>query len=158
MPDKRDGHIRRVPVKSPLSHLKTWYKRCMSVKHGNIDVKVQGSIIVTKYVGQFNSAGLLDELAKLQAAIDGLNGAPFAILVDDLELEGGTPGAYEALNTFNLGLADLPLVAKATVIQSNLKLKIIDSRVTARQQQNHRAFTDRDEAMAWLQSELDTYR
>jgi hypothetical protein len=122
--------------------------------HGTIKVEALGNIIVTKYIGMFNLEGLTTELMKLRAAINALDGQPFAILVDNLELEGGTPEAYEALNEFNLSIANLPLVAKATVITSAVKLSIIEARVTARQQQNKLAFTSKAEALEWLRSEL----
>lgn len=130
----------------------------MITGHGTIDVELLDNIIVTRYIGLFNQEGLTAEIAKVRKAIDSLGGQPFAILIENDELEGGTPEAYEALNDFNLSLAHLPLVAKATVMKSALKLRIIEERVTARRQQNKQEFTSKEDALAWLRSELAKHR
>lgn len=122
--------------------------------HGLIEVNVDQKIITAKYVGLFNRDGLVRELGKLRQAIDELLPEPFAILIDDLELEGGTPDAYEALEEFNQWLNTQPLAAKATVVTSSARLKIIDARVPSRKQQNHQAFQSIAEAEEWLQSQL----
>lgn len=126
----------------------------MDTRHGEIEVSVDGRIIIARYIGLFNQEGAGAELDKLKAAIVALTPGPFVMLVDDIRLEGGTPDAYDEVERFNHWLQDYPMVAKATVVESAVKLKILESRIPARRQQNSQAFVSIDEAKAWLASQL----
>lgn len=127
----------------------------MNTGHGIIDIDIDGDIIIARYIGLFNVDGMERELTKLRQAVESIAPAPFAILVDNLSVEGGTPEAYEVLELFNQWLNTQPLVAKATVSESSVKLKIVDERVPSRQLQNQRSFSTLESARRWLQSEMN---
>ena len=122
--------------------------------HGQIKVCEEEFIITAAYIGQFNLEGTIIGLKELRNVIESLNGAPFTMLVDDLNVEGGTPEAYAELEVFNQWLNSQKMVAKAMLINSKLQLKIIDTLVESRKVQNIESFTDRKAAMDWLKSEL----
>ncbi|EAR09190.1 hypothetical protein [Reinekea blandensis] len=126
----------------------------MEIKHGNIDIRVEDRIVIAKYIGLFNLEGVQAELEKLKTTITELPEGPFVMLVDDLDLEGGTPDAYEAVDQFNIWLQDFPMIAKATVVESTVKLKILEARIPSRQRQNSRAFMSMDDARSWLLAQL----
>ncbi len=124
------------------------------IPHGEIKLTTQGGIIIARYVGQFNLQGLQIGVDNIRAIIDQFNNEPFAMLIDDLDLIGGTPEAYAELERFNQWLGTQKLIAKATVIDSSVKLKIIDSLVCSRATQNHQAFSDVPTALSWLSDQL----
>ena len=126
--------------------------------HGHIDIKVDGNIVTATYIGQFNHEGITKGISVLRNTVEQFNGAPFAMLVDDLAVEGGTPEAYAELELFNQWVNTQSMVAKAMLIHSKLKLKIIDSLVQSRKQQNIRLFDSHVEAYNWLKSELNLSR
>ena len=126
----------------------------MEIKHGKIDISVEGQIVIARYIGLFNREGVQAELERLKTIITQLPEGPFAMLVDDLKLEGGTPDAYDEVEAFNRWLQDYPMIAKATVVESTVKLKILEARIPSRQQQNSRAFMSMEDAQAWLLAQL----
>ncbi len=123
--------------------------------HGEILLTTQGNILIAQYIGMFNLDGMQLGVQAMQTAIAQFAGEPFAMLIDDLQVEGGTPEAYEALEAFNQWLISQNMVAKATVITSKVKLKIIDSLVASRKKQNHQAFTTMSDAISWLTEQLN---
>ena len=124
-------------------------------EHGETIITYEDGIIQSTFIGSFNSAGVQKYVNQIKHLIDGLNGADFAILVDNLQLEGGTPLAYEALEDYNQWLNKQPLVAKAMLSNSVVKMQIIDSLTKAHQKQNVQHFQSREKALCWLKTELD---
>lgn len=125
--------------------------------HGKTIVSSEGRVIKAKFIGAFNSTGVLKYANKIKSIVNALDGAPFAILVDDLELEGGTPHAYEALEVYNQWLNKQPLIAKAMLTKSLIKIDIITSLAPSHKKQNVQVFEKEKEALVWLKSELAKY-
>jgi hypothetical protein len=97
---------------------------------------------------------MLQGVVELKTAISAFKGRAFVMLVDDLNVEGATPEAFEELDRFNAWVNKKNMVAKAMLIRSTVMLKIIDKRVTSRKHQNIQSFADRSEALAWLEGQL----
>ncbi len=129
----------------------------MNKAHGIVEVFIEESIITIKYVGELNGEGIELGLIELRKSIEQFTGQPFCILADDLELSGATPEAFEILNEFDNWVNTQCLVAKATVIKSKVLLKIINSNIPARKNQNLRGFENIDEALQWLHNELEYF-
>lgn len=121
--------------------------------HGHIDAWAEGNLVFAVYIGQMNLEGITIGLNGLRKVIEELNGAPFTMLIDVLKVEGGTPEAYEELERFNQWLNTQAMVAKATIINSKLQLKLINALIQARKEQNNKTFEDQSEALDWLSSE-----
>lgn len=126
----------------------------MSHEHGETKVALEGSLIRAKFIGSFNPAGVKAYASKIEGLLTQLNGQPFIMLIDNLQLVGGTPEAYKVLDEYNQWLNGQNLVAKAIVISSEFKAKIIDSLTPALKTQNMRYFTEKKEALDWLETEL----
>ncbi|MBU2862717.1 hypothetical protein KO489_02560 [Reinekea forsetii] len=122
--------------------------------HGQTEISVSGRILQVSYFGQFNLEGITSGLSKQRKVIESFNGEPFAVLIDDKNIQGGTPEAYQALEEFNQWVNSQYMVAKAMLFKSNLQLKILDSLVESRKDQNIKTFSDKKEALHWLNSEL----
>lgn len=121
---------------------------------GKVLVKTEGQIVIAKYIGTFNESGIHQQLEAVKEAVKGFGDKPFAMLVDVQFLVGGTPEAYEISDNFNRWLNTRNLIAKATVFQSKVKLKIIDARVISKKHQNHASFNNLGEARGWLKTQL----
>ncbi|MFQ3229584.1 hypothetical protein [Reinekea sp.] len=122
--------------------------------HGRIDTWAEGNLVYAIFIGQMNLEGITIGLDSVRKVIEELNGAPFTMLNDTLEVEGGTPEAYEELEQFNQWLNTQPLIAKATIISSKLQLKLINTLIKARKEQNNQTFANQVEAVEWLNSEF----
>ncbi len=124
--------------------------------HGQISVYLEGQIIHVNLKGQFNELGVREFTNKIKECVSEVGEYPFAILINDLEMEGGTPEAYQELELYNRWLNTQNLVAKAMVIESALQLKMIDRYSPSREKQNIQSFTNEAEALRWLQQELES--
>lgn len=122
--------------------------------HGEYAVLLTGNIIETTLKGSFNEYGILAYTQSVEAQVKVLNGQPFAMLVDDFEVEGGTPQAYAVLQEYNARLNKQQIIAKAFLINSCVQKEILLQRTPALNQQNIQFFQDRDIAIQWLQSQL----
>ncbi|BDX06306.1 hypothetical protein MACH26_18270 [Planctobacterium marinum] len=80
------------------------------------------------------------------------------MLVDDIEVEGGTPEAHEELQAYNLWLSQQRIVAKAIVIDNVVTQAIIAQRTPELAQQNTRYFNHIEEASDWLVNSLNRVR
>ena len=129
----------------------------MGLPHGEINMAIEENIVIITYKGEFNYEGVVGQFEKIKNEIIRLNGVTFGVLVDALSLIGGTPEAYEQLELFNQWLNTQAMAAKAMLIESNVKLKIIDSMSKSRKVQNTKTFTDREEAIVWLKNEINLY-
>ncbi len=126
--------------------------------HGEREVFMQDRIITARFIGMFNEHGVKRITDEIRDCIYQLSGEPFAILVDDLKLEGGTPEAYVVLEEYNQWLNTQNLVAKAMVLTSKAHKAIIDKLSPSRLEQNIQYFVSEDSALDWLRSELDCYQ
>ncbi len=126
----------------------------MTVAHGEHTIDIQGDIILLKLIGSFNEMGAAKFTKGMKDAILSLKGAPFAILVDDLEVIGGTPEAYAELELYNQWLNTQNMRAKAMVIDSPVTLAIIEKYAPSRAKQNISIFNNRDDAILWLKASL----
>ncbi len=73
----------------------------MNVEHGQVSIRQDGNIIIVKLVGGFNEFGAKKYTDGVKGIIGNFNGEPFTILVNNLELSGGTPEAYEEVEQYN---------------------------------------------------------
>lgn len=128
----------------------------MSFLHGQFDVSTEENIILVKLVGSFNREGTCAYISRVKDVIQGFNGEPFAMMINDLELEGGTPEAYEALNEYNQWLNALPIIAKAFVIDNDAKKHIILANAPAITHQNIAFFKTQEDAISWLKEKVNT--
>ena len=123
--------------------------------HGEVMITCEGRIIHSKLSGAFNSAGIQEYTNKIKSIIIGFGDAPFAILVDTLALEGGTPRAYQALEAYYQWLNSQPLAAKAMVTNSVINVEMVNAFAPSQKKQNMKKFIHHEEALVWLKSELN---
>lgn len=123
--------------------------------HGGSEVTTEGPIIIVRLKGLFNDLGVKRFTDAVRAFVATLNGAAFGILINDLELEGGTPEAYAELEQYNQWLNTQRLVAKAMVIDSSMKKDLINKLSPSRAKQNIEYFTSEEDALNWLKQSLN---
>jgi len=126
----------------------------MTIAHGEHRISIQDSIIYLKLIGSFNDVGAKNFTDAMKTVIATFNGAAFAILVDDLDVIGGTPEAYAELEKYNIWLNTQNMRAKAMVIDSPVTLAIINKYAPSREYQNIDVFDNRAEAVTWLKTQL----
>jgi hypothetical protein len=126
--------------------------------HGHTEVSIEGRLILVVAVGRFNLDGCRRFCSLVGDAVDAQGEQPFAMLIDNLRFEGGTPDAYRELDSFNEWLNSRPMVAKAMLIRSEMLIRIMDRLTPSRRRQNIREFSDHAQAMAWLQAQLSADR
>ncbi|WP_019616754.1 hypothetical protein [Psychromonas ossibalaenae] len=124
------------------------------MEHGEHSIVVNGNIIVLKFTGAFNEYGVFKFTQDVKNVIEGFNGNIFSILVNNLELLGGTPEAYEEFEKYNKWLNNQNMAAKAIVIKSSATLGIINSLVPSIKSQNIKDFNNKSEAIKWLKEQL----
>lgn len=122
--------------------------------HGQISIRTEGPIIHVVARGGFNLDGCQRYIELVRPIIEAMGEQPFAMLIDNRELEGGTPEAYAELDRFNLWINARPLAAKARVVRLELLSRIMEQRLPATRQQILREFTDMAEARAWIDQAL----
>lgn len=122
----------------------------LSDAHGQHFVQREGQVIRVKLSGSFNEAGVCAYAAEVKEIVASLSGQPFAMLIDDLDVEGGTPKAYAALNDYNEWLNQQSVIAKAFVINSLALKDIILQRTPELQRQNIAFFFSYNDAEKWL--------
>ncbi|NMP30234.1 hypothetical protein HII17_01560 [Thalassotalea sp. M1531] len=125
--------------------------------HGIFQVTLDNHIIECVLKGSFNEVGCLAYTTRVKEEVTALNGQPFAMLIDDLDLEGGTPEAYEVLNQYNHWLSNHPLAAKALIINSIIQKEIMLQQAPSLKSQNIEFFTDKEDAKKWLNKQLLNY-
>lgn len=125
----------------------------MNLIHGNSEVTFIDNILTVKLVGAFNEFDILKVNNSIKAALEDLNSQKFYMLVDDRELEGLTPEAYQVIEE-NIGWLDKQnLIAKAFIMKSLIQESLDDHFVPSKKKQNTRAFTDEASAIAWLKTQ-----
>ena len=124
----------------------------MFVGHGSNQVSIQDNIITITLIGSFNEYDFKDIAQKVKQAVAEYNGKQFCILVNDVQLFGATPEAYEELEKLNQWLNTQPMIAKAIVISPSSLLDTIKTRVPAIRDQNVKTFEIEEDAICWLKS------
>lgn len=122
--------------------------------HGEFEAAFKGQILYTKLVGSFNKQGSEAYQERTKALIIANGDKPFAMFIDILAIEGGTPNAYDSLDDHHRWQLSQPLVAKAVLLKSIAHRDILLQQSPALAHQNIRFFTDKDEAIAWLEQAL----
>lgn len=125
-----------------------------TTEHGTSEVTLVDNIIRAKLSGSFNRQGCALYTERVKQIVATLNAQPFAMLIDDLDLEGGTPAAYQALQDYNVWLNRQAIVAKAFIINNNVTKHIILQRSPALLEQNIAFFNNYDDATLWLKQQL----
>ncbi|WP_286263140.1 hypothetical protein [Thalassotalea atypica] len=124
------------------------------LEHGESFVALADDVIISRLKGSFNEVGCKAYTRKVREIVIELDQAPFAMLIDDLELEGGTPEAYAALDEHNVWINTQHIVAKALLVHSNLQKELTLKHSPALLTQNIEFFMDRQQALDWLKQEL----
>jgi len=124
--------------------------------HGEFQLSLEGCFITSTLSGCFNEKGAYAYTHALRALIESLNGARFVILINNLNVEGGTPEAFDILDLHNQWVSEQNIVAKAIVCHSQALIHIMMSRVPSVKQQNLAMFTSLSEAKIWLHSFLSS--
>ncbi|MEI6894751.1 MAG: hypothetical protein V5789_08990 [Colwellia sp.] len=124
----------------------------MLLSHGEIEISRIDNVITSVFIGAFNVESLRDYTKKIKSIVTALNDKPFAMIIDDTKLEGGTPEAFEELESLNAWISNTQLKAKAFVINSELNKEIILARTPSLSLQNAKFFLNHQEANAWLET------
>ncbi|GHG04708.1 hypothetical protein [Thalassotalea marina] len=127
------------------------------IAHGQFEVSCQGQIIFVKLQGSFNCAAIKAYAQAVKDEIMSFEGKSFAMLVNDIQVEGGTPEAYDALNDYNAWLNEQAIIAKAFILSSIALKDIIINRTPELQRQNIAFFEHSKEAIAWLEEQIQRY-
>lgn len=124
--------------------------------HGEFTVALSTNVIETTLAGSFNEQGTLLYITAVKEKVAELKGKPFAMLIDDLALEGGTPEAYAVLNDYVKWLNEQKIIARAFLIESEIQKEIILKRAPAFKKQNVNFFKDRESALDWLNQQFSS--
>lgn len=125
----------------------------MAAGHGLSHVVRDGDIIKVTLKGAFNLEGVEHYESQARRVISSFNNAPFMMLVDDIDVEGGTPEAYAQLDRFNQWQNTQKLVAKAFVVKQSLLKEIILHRTPQLREQNTAFFDSEADALHWLKQQ-----
>lgn len=126
----------------------------MDNRHGDVQIILKNNIIVATLVGSFNENGAINYTEKVKDLVKILNGKEYAILVDNSNMEGGTPEAYQVLEEYNQWLNQTNLVAKAMIVKTLITTDLIKSLSPSINLQTVRSFHDKKSAMKWLEKIL----
>lgn len=125
-------------------------------QHGKVIISLEDNYVIeSKLIGSFNEIGALEYTEKIKKLIHSLGETPFSILVDNSQLEGGTPESYEIVEQYNVWLKQKKLVAKAIVVPNLATPELIGSRCPTIATQNIQYFKSYDEAKKWINEQLD---
>ena len=124
----------------------------MNLDHGEVSIRIENNIIFVEMKGAFNEYGAQKYTHGVMAEVKRLQGAPFSLLVNIEEIEGGTPEAFAELENYNIWLNNQNLIAKAMVAKSATTLELIDRLSPARRQQTNMNFESEVDALIWLKS------
>lgn len=125
-----------------------------SRSHGQFTVCLLGERIISATLkGSFSERGIRDYINQVKEIIKRFDGKPFAMLINNLQVEGGTPEAYRALEKYNHWLNQQAITAKAFIFDDSITKQILLSRSPSLKQQNIAFFKTENEAKAWLEAE-----
>jgi len=129
----------------------------MSVEHGEFSISLEGSIIKTKLMGSFNEFGAKRYTEAVIEVVKQLEGKPFAILVNNLELFGGTPEAYQVLEEYNKWVNQQHMLAKAFVFNAAILATIMKNMSPSMKADNIQMFKTLEDAESWLEAVLQQH-
>lgn len=126
-----------------------------SNRHGTCEVALIGErIISAAFIGSFNDKGVQHYANEIKRLVSTFQNQPFAMLINNLEVEGGTPEAYQTLDNYNQWLNQQAIVAKAFIIDNNVTKQILLARTPALKKQNIAFFENPTDATIWLNQQL----
>lgn len=120
--------------------------------HGKALIHREENLIVAKLIGSFNEEGAKKYTNAMKQAVKELQGANFLMLINDLEVEGGTPEALQELEDYNQWLSTQNLLAKAMVVKSRLIIDLINKYSPSQKLQHYEFFDNEKDAYAWLKT------
>jgi len=126
----------------------------MSVEHGEFSISLEGKIIKTKLIGSFNEFGAKRYAEAVIEVVKQLEGKPFAILVNNLDLFGGTPEAYQVLDQYNIWVNQQNMLAKAFVFDAAILATIMKNMSPSMKADNIQMFKTLEAAESWLEEVL----
>ena len=129
----------------------------MSVEHGEFSISLEGNIIKTKLMGSFNEFGAKRYTEAVIEVVKQLEGKPFAILVNNLELFGGTPEAYQVLEEYNKWVNQQHMLAKAFVFNAAILATIMKNMSPSMKADNIQMFKTLEDAESWLEAVLQQH-
>ncbi|NMP30864.1 hypothetical protein HII17_04745 [Thalassotalea sp. M1531] len=125
----------------------------MSLVHGDFEITFDNNTLMVKLSGSFNELGTLKLTDLIKNNIENLNGQKFYMLVDDRELDGFTPEAYQVIEENNHWLGQQNLLAKAFIMRNLVQESLDNYFIPSKKGQNTKAFTDMASAIAWLNTQ-----
>ncbi len=123
-------------------------------RHGDVQISIEGNIIIATLTGAFNKEGAIKYTEEVKSIIKPLKGEKYAILVDNFNMEGGTPEAYQVLEEYNQWLNKTNIVAKAIVVKTLVTTELIKSWSPSIKLQNTESFQEKELALKWLNTIL----
>ena len=126
----------------------------MGNQHGEVSFALQGNIIIATLVGSFNELGAEQYTEGLKSYINEFSQDPFAILVDNSLMDGGTPEAYQVLEKYNQWLNTTNMIAKAIVVQNSVTNELIEFLSPSIKFQTVKCFIEKVNAMEWPEEKV----
>ena len=124
-------------------------------RHGKCEINlIDERIISAAFIGSFDEIGVQNYAKKIKRLVNSFQNQPFAMLINNLEIEGGTPDAYQALDKYNEWLNQQAIIAKAFIIDNNVTKQILLARTPALKQQNIAFFENQTDAKTWLKQQF----
>lgn len=123
-------------------------------QHGMVEISFENHIIIATLNGAFNEIGAEKYTEGVKSIVNKLKDEKYAILVDNCNMEGGTPEAYQVLEKYNQWLNTTNLVAKAIVVNSPITTNLIKSLSPSVKLQTTKSFNDKKSALKWLKEIL----
>ncbi|SEL55157.1 hypothetical protein SAMN05216262_11382 [Colwellia chukchiensis] len=129
----------------------------MLAMHGEYKIEVNEHIIRVLVKGAFNDVAAEALAQELVARIEAFDHAPFVILANLLEFDGGTPKVFAVSDEFNAWLNQHHMIAKALVFTSEVLIGIEKALVTSKARQNIEYFPSEAEALVWLAQQVNEF-
>ena len=124
-------------------------------RHGKCNIAlIDERIISAAFIGSFDEIGVQNYAKQIKRLVNSFQNQPFAMLINNLEIEGGTPDAYQALDKYNEWLNQQAIIAKAFIIDNNVTKQILLARTPALKQQNIAFFENQTDAKTWLKQQF----
>lgn len=117
-------------------------------------VRCEQGIIHLTLSGSFSEKDVKSYVTEMKKTISELDGKPFSILVNNLELIGATPAAYAASNEYNEWLSQQNIIANAAVYPNSLLSHLDKKWVSSKQKYRYETFQNLDLAKQWLMEML----
>lgn len=119
-------------------------------QHGEVHILLEGNIVIATLIGAFNEKGAMKYTEGVKSIVKKFEGKKYAILVDNSNMEGGTPEAYQVLEEYNQWINNTNLVAKAMVVKTLITTELVESLSPSIKLQTTKSFQDKNLAFEWL--------